>query len=187
MKNLLVVLLVISYTVMPMCGNNAGKNSRQNAATEAGQSGGQAIIDSGHDSGREEVVIDGTEHSAVGSAKHSPVGNASQESGHGAQMAMEKTKFDMGVFELKGKPRTIEVPFTNTGDAPLVILRTELSCTCLSAEYPRKPVPAGQSGVIKITYTPKKDAGKFQNTVKVITNAEIKSYTLFVDCEVVKK
>lgn len=105
----------------------------------------------------------------------------------GPEITFEKTVHDFGEIPFKGEPRTTEFKFTNTGDAPLVILRTQLSCTCLEAEYPRKPVAPGESGIIKVTYTAKKETGEFQNTVKVVTNSEIKTYTLFIDCTVLKK
>lgn len=112
---------------------------------------------------------------------------AQQTEKRGPEMTFEKTIHDFGEIPFKGKPRTTEFKFTNTGDAPLVILRTQLSCTCLEAEYPRKPVAPGESGIIKVTYTAKKETGEFQNTVKVVTNSEVKTYTLFVDCVVLKK
>jgi len=105
----------------------------------------------------------------------------------GPEMTFEKTIHDFGEIPFKGEPLTTEFKFTNTGDAPLVIIRTQLSCTCLEAEYPRKPVAPGESGTIKVTYTAKKETGEFQNTVKIVTNSEVKTHTLFIDCTVLKK
>lgn len=105
----------------------------------------------------------------------------------GPEITFTQTKHDFGKVVYRGKPHTFEFEFTNTGDAPLVILRTELSCTCLSSDFPKKPIAPGQSGKITVTYTAKKDMGAFSNTVTVVTNATAKRHTLFVEGEVVKK
>ncbi|MDE6267405.1 MAG: DUF1573 domain-containing protein [Muribaculaceae bacterium] len=66
-------------------------------------------------------------------------------------------------------PVTVEFPFVNTGDAPLVIISAVASCGCTSPEYPRKPVQPGESGVIKVTYNPAGRPGEFSKTVTVRT------------------
>lgn len=103
------------------------------------------------------------------------------------QITFAQTVRNFGTVYYKGEPQVREYRFTNTGDSPLVILRTELSCTCLSADFPKKPIQPGESGVIKVKYTPKKDLGEFRNTIRVITNTVQKRHTLFAEGEVVKK
>lgn len=102
-------------------------------------------------------------------------------------MEFESTEYDFGTMEHKGEPQSTEFHFRNTGSAPLVIIRTELSCTCIAAEYPRKPVMPGQEGTIKVTYTPKQETGPFSNNVKIYTNsADRRPEILFVRGEVIK-
>lgn len=103
-----------------------------------------------------------------------------------ARITFEETVMNYGKIPDK-ESVTREFAFTNTGDAPLVILRTEVSCSCLETEYPKDPVPSGGSGVIKVTYVAKKGVRQFQVMTDVITNTPEKRHTLFSEGEVVKK
>lgn len=104
----------------------------------------------------------------------------------GAVMTFETMIHKFGDIPYRGEPRTAKFVFTNTGDSPLIILRAELSCSCLSADFPKRPVAPGETGVIEVTYTPKKDTGKFENTARIITNATVKRHTLFLEGNVTK-
>ena len=94
---------------------------------------------------------------------------------------------DFGTLRFKGEPQTAVFVFTNTGSAPLVITRTEQSCTCLSVKYPRKPLMPGESGTFEITYNPKNETGPFNNNVKIYSNTgNSRPVAVFVRGEVVK-
>lgn len=102
-------------------------------------------------------------------------------------ISFEKMEYDFGKMTFKGAPKSVKFKFTNKGNSPLVITRTELSCTCLSVEYPRKPVMPDEDGFFTVTYTPKKETGKFNNTVKIFSNsAERKPTIIFLRVEVTK-
>lgn len=102
-------------------------------------------------------------------------------------ISFDRMEYDFGSIAFKGHPKTVKFRFVNTGNAPLVITRTTLSCTCLSVEYPRKPIMPNGEGFLTITYTPKKETGKFNNTVKVFSNsAEHNPAILFLRVEVTK-
>lgn len=80
---------------------------------------------------------------------------------------------DFGDIERKGGDVRHDFEFRNTGGSPLVIVRVVTSCSCVKASYPKRPVDAGQSGVIRITYEPHKaEPGVFNRVVQVYTNAE---------------
>ena len=81
------------------------------------------------------------------------------------------TTHDFGNIKESDGPVTCEFEFTNTGDEPLVIVSANASCGCTKPEIPKKPVQAGKSSKIKVTYLPKGRPGEFNKTIRVRTNA----------------
>lgn len=92
-----------------------------------------------------------------------------------AKVTFEKTTHDFGTIQEKDGDATVEFPFTNTGDSPLLIVRAASSCGCTVPEYPKKPLRPGESGVIRVTYHAKGRPGPFQKSVYVYDNANGKS------------
>ena len=94
---------------------------------------------------------------------------------------------ELSFDRMEREPQTAVFVFTNTGSAPLVITRTEQSCTCLSVKYPRKPLMPGESSTFEITYNPKNETGPFNNNVKIYSNTgNSRPVAVFVRGEVVK-
>lgn len=90
----------------------------------------------------------------------------------GAHLRMETTTHDFGDVLRKGGDLVREFPFTNDGTVPLVVVRVTTSCSCLKASYPKRPVPPGASGVIRITYEPhKSEPGVFNKVIQVFSNS----------------
>jgi hypothetical protein len=79
-------------------------------------------------------------------------------------------KFDSEVIKidtiLQGKVIDTAFVFENTGTADLVIKSAKASCGCTIADYPKKPIPPGEKGKIKVTF---KSAGRRGTISKVIT------------------
>lgn len=79
-------------------------------------------------------------------------------------------KFDSEVIKidtiLQGKVIDTAFVFKNTGTADLVIKSAKASCGCTIADYPKKPIPPGETGKIKVTF---KSAGRRGSISKVIT------------------
>lgn len=100
-----------------------------------------------------------------------------------ARLKFEKTNHDFGTLKYKGEPVTYDFKFTNTGTAPLVIIRTEASCRCIDVKYPRKPVPPGECGVLSVTYTPDTYTGEFFNSIDVFSNGTDRRLILLVEGE----
>lgn len=67
-------------------------------------------------------------------------------------------------------PVTVDFPFVNGGSDPVVITRVATTCGCTTAEYDRRPVPAGGSGHIRITFDPDGQPGNLLRKVFVYTN-----------------
>lgn len=105
-----------------------------------------------------------------------------------ARMKIEKTNHDFGTLYYKDKPTEAEFRFTNVGNAPLVIIRSEVNCGCMSVKYPEKPVLPGQEGIITVIYNPGKgELGPFHKGIKIYSNAADRRLILFVEGEVVRK
>ena len=103
------------------------------------------------------------------------------------ELSFDRMEHDFGTLRFKGEPQTAVFVFTNTGAAPLVITRTEQSCTCLSVKYPRKPLMPRESSTFEITYNPKNETGPFNNNVKIYSNTgNSRPVAVFVRGEVVK-
>lgn len=60
--------------------------------------------------------------------------------------------------------------FTNTGEEPLVISDAKGSCGCTVPDYPRHPIAPGETGEIKVVYSPGKQAAQQTKTVTINAN-----------------
>lgn len=85
-------------------------------------------------------------------------------------MSLGSELCDFGLIAESGGKATRTVTFTNTGDEPLVVLRTKTICSCTTVSFSKKPVMPGGEGTITITYNPKKQAGTFHKEVLVYAN-----------------
>jgi hypothetical protein len=94
-----------------------------------------------------------------------------------------KTEHDFGKIK-QNIPVTATFEFRNTSMVPLVIISVEPQCGCTVADYPKEPVKYGKSGVVSV-YFDARNAGYFQKSVIVATNAEQGSTTLIIKGDVV--
>lgn len=62
-----------------------------------------------------------------------------------------------------------ELHFTNTGNAPLLIITVKSSCGCLYAIWPKEPIPVGGKDKITVVYDTRR-IGPFTKTLTVVTN-----------------
>lgn len=92
-----------------------------------------------------------------------------------AKLTFTQTSHDFGTIQEKNGDVTCEFAFTNTGDAPLLIIRASSSCGCTVPDYPKKPIRPGQGGVITVTYHAKGRPGPFQKSVYVYDNTNGKA------------
>ncbi len=86
-------------------------------------------------------------------------------------ITFEDTIYDFGTIAEDGGNVTHEFVFTNTGDAPLMIVSATASCGCTRPSFPKKPVAPGKSDKIKVTYVPAGRPGEFVKSVTVKSNA----------------
>lgn len=86
----------------------------------------------------------------------------------GAHLAFEQTEYDFGEISRKGDDKSCVFRFVNDGTEPLVVLSATTSCSCLKAEFSRKPISVGESGEIRLMLESKKvDKGVFHRVVQI--------------------
>lgn len=74
--------------------------------------------------------------------------------------------------------------FTNTGENPLIIQSAQGSCGCTVPEYPREPIPPGESGEIRVEYKPGQQKGRQSKTVTIQANTNPPQTTLTITADV---
>ncbi len=90
----------------------------------------------------------------------------------GAYLQFDGRKYDFVTVKRKKMPSmTINFPFTNTGNAPLVILKVDVSCGCLTPAFSRQPVMPGGKGSVRITIDVRSQRGDFNKIVFIKSNA----------------
>ena len=82
-----------------------------------------------------------------------------------------KTRYDFGTIRKEDTTVTVSFEFQNTGDVPLVIQKVDVSCGCLSAEYPKQPIMPNGKGDITVKANTKDFTGAFNKTLFVKSNA----------------
>ena len=91
----------------------------------------------------------------------------------GAYFKLTNNRFDFGKIDGTKIPHImVEAEFTNIGKAPLLILKGDVSCGCLSVEYPKEPILPNQNGKVIIHADLRAQNGTFNKAVFVKTNAE---------------
>jgi len=66
-------------------------------------------------------------------------------------LTWDKSKHVFGSIEHK-KAVIAEFTFTNNGKKPITISKVGTTCGCTSPFYPKKPIKAGEKGVIKLRF-----------------------------------
>lgn len=97
-----------------------------------------------------------------------------ETSGHRkeARLVLPVATHNFGDVPRKGGALTQEFAFRNEGTAPLVIVRVLTSCSCFRASFPKRPVPPGGEGVIRVVYEPlKSEPGAFSKVLQIYSNS----------------
>ena len=78
-------------------------------------------------------------------------------------------------------------PFTNTGDADLVLTSATASCGCTVPKYNKKPVAPGETGTVEVVFDTSGRDGIQTKAVVVQSNAENNLVILRIIAEVKKE
>ncbi|MGL5937536.1 MAG: DUF1573 domain-containing protein [Phocaeicola sp.] len=101
--------------------------------------------------------------------------------------AQPKATFDKTTIDLGGvlwkNPATINYQVKNTGNKPLVLSNVTTSCGCTEVVWTQNSIEPGESGVIVTTFDAQ-SLGRFQKSVGVYCNADVKPIYLMLKGEV---
>lgn len=104
-----------------------------------------------------------------------------------AKITFESPRYDFGyIQESKGKV-THTFEFTNTGNAPLIIVDTRSLCGCTALRFTKEPIAPNGKGSIDVQFDPAGRPGPFRKEIKVYTNASKAAVKLIVEGVVVSK
>ena len=92
------------------------------------------------------------------------------ETVEGIALAFEETSYDYGTIA-QGSDGTHHFVFHNTGNEPLLLNNVRSSCGCTIPEWPKEPIPAGETASIKVSYNTR-IIGSFSKSITVYSNAE---------------
>ncbi|MGN0007058.1 MAG: DUF1573 domain-containing protein [Alistipes sp.] len=89
-----------------------------------------------------------------------------------ALLSITDATCDFGAISRQDKDLVREVDFVNEGSTPLVILSVTTSCSCLKADFSRKPVAPHAGGTIRIICeSHKMEEGLFHRVIRVNSNS----------------
>ncbi|MBQ6691288.1 MAG: DUF1573 domain-containing protein [Rikenellaceae bacterium] len=95
-----------------------------------------------------------------------------------AQIEFEEMVIDFGSVRRTESPSFfVEFTFTNVGKSPLVIYKADVTCSCISAEFPKQAFTSGQKGKIIVKVDTEGQEGFFSKSLIVKSNAS-NSYVL---------
>lgn len=100
-------------------------------------------------------------------------------------IVFEKTLHDYGTIT-QGSDGNCEFKFTNKGKASLVLKNVQTSCGCTIPEWPKEPIPAGKTGIIKVKYDTNR-LGTFSKTITVSSNAKNSAVTITIKGNILAK
>lgn len=99
----------------------------------------------------------------------------------GADIEFTTNVVELGELSRSDDKSYVRLSFLNTGDVPLVVTEVRTSCSCTTIKHDRKPIPAGEQGVLNITVDPSKaPVGNFYRVLQVYSTAisGVKNITL---------
>ena len=79
--------------------------------------------------------------------------------------------YDFGTVKASKGMVEHEFVFTNTGDAPLLIVSAKADCGCTRPKFDAAPVKPGKKGKIKVTFLTEGQRGYISKVIKLRTNA----------------
>ncbi len=91
-------------------------------------------------------------------------------------MVFDETEFDFGNID-KGTSVEHKFTFTNTGNAPLVIVDAKSSCGCTVPQYSKDPVAPGETGELLVKYNGS-GTNQVTKTVTIKANTEAGKETI---------
>ena len=82
----------------------------------------------------------------------------------------EKVEHDFGTVKAGTDTLWYAFKYTNTGSEPLVISDINTACDCTLADWSKKPVLPGKTGIVKGGFKIKGKSGVFNKTLTIFAN-----------------
>lgn len=102
-----------------------------------------------------------------------------------AKITFESPRYDFGYIQESKGVVTHSFEFTNSGDAPLIIIETRSTCGCTASQFTKEPIAPKAKGAIEVQFNPEGRPGTFRKEIKVYTNASKAAVKLIVEGVVV--
>lgn len=100
-------------------------------------------------------------------------------------MSVDRTEHDFGKIP-DTAPVETKFVITNTGDEPLLITNAQGSCGCTVPEYPKDPIPPGESRDMKVSFNPSGKVGVNNKTVTITANTDPAQTIIYVKSDVIQ-
>ena len=84
-------------------------------------------------------------------------------------MTFDQTEFNFGKVD-EGEVVAHTFKFSNTGKEPLIISNAKGSCGCTVPQWPREPIPVGESASITVEFNSKGKKGPRNQKVTITAN-----------------
>lgn len=92
---------------------------------------------------------------------------------------------DFGVFHEKDGKVRCQMRVTNTGSAPLLIVKAQAGCGCTGIDYPELPIMPGDTATVSLSYNPSGRPGQFTKQAIIFTNTDTKRTILEISGNVI--
>lgn len=96
-----------------------------------------------------------------------------------AKMEFAHIRFRYGEVE-EGTVVTHTFKFTNSGKAPLLISNAKSTCGCTIPEWPKEPIPTGESGEIRVKFNTENKSGNQTKPIFISANTHPSETTLYL-------
>ncbi len=103
---------------------------------------------------------------------------------HFPVLSVSDTLHDFGKVR-QGDVVAYSFHFKNTGSKPLIIRDASSTCGCTVPEYPKKPVPPGEHGVLKVVFNSAGKSGRQVKPIFIQANTKPARTQLTITCDVV--
>ncbi|MCP9235114.1 DUF1573 domain-containing protein [Lewinella sp. JB7] len=98
---------------------------------------------------------------------------------HVARFAFEENEYHFGEVTAGHKVRHA-FTFTNVGDVPLLITDARSTCGCTIPDYPRQPIPPGETGRVQVEFSTDNKRGHQRKPVTLSANTLPAQTTLYL-------
>ncbi len=90
----------------------------------------------------------------------------------------------LGKVRVRSKKR-VTIEATNTGENTTKISKVKASCGCTAVDYPKSPIPPGETVKLFVDYRAGESAGAFRKTVRTWCEGEKEPYVVALTGEVI--